>query len=220
MKHGYTNATTSDGRTVVKRYLGPEAAARQQSEVAALTALEGLLPVPQLLAQTEGEITLTLVEGEHGQELLEIAAESVLMSVGQLARRLAEVDVSRMSGLPSSPSGTVLVHGDFGPQNVLFDADSAEPRAVLDWEYVHIGDPVEDLAWAEWILRTHHAHLLAALPALFAGYGERPPWSKRHEAMIRKCRWALDFGRRWPGAGTEVVVLWQRRLAATSAYAE
>ena len=63
-------------------------------------------------------------------------------------------------------------------------------------------------------------HLLAALPALFAGYGERPPWPRRHAAMLEMCRWALGFGRRWPGAGTGVVQLWERRLAATAAYDE
>jgi aminoglycoside phosphotransferase (APT) family kinase protein len=220
MKHGYTNATSTDGRTVVKRYLGPEAAARQQSEVAALTAVRGLLPVPQLLDDTEGAITLTLVEGQHGQELLETAAESVLASVGRLARQLAHVDISTMAGLSTSPGGTILVHGDFGPQNILFDRDRVEPTAVLDWEHAHIGDPLEDLAWAEWIIRTHHPHLLGALPALFAGYGERPPWSQRHAAMVAKCRWALDFSRRWPETGMELVELWQGRLAATTAYAE
>ena len=221
MKHGYTNATTSDGRTVVKRYRGPDAGARQQSEVAALLALDGLIPVPHLLGQTQGEITLALVDGEHGQELLEIAPEQVLRSVGRMARRLAEVDTIRLPGLSAVPSAEVLVHGDFGPQNMLFDdSGAAEPTAVLDWELAHIGDPVEDVAWAEWIVRTHHAHLLAALPALFAGYGERPPWRRRHAVMLQKCQWALDFGRRWPGVGGEVVELWQRRLAATEAYAE
>jgi aminoglycoside phosphotransferase len=221
MQHGYTNATSSDGRTVVKRYLGPDATARQQSEVAALLALDGVVPVPHLLGQTHGEITIALVDGQHGQDLLEIAPERVLRSVGQMARRLAEVDTARLPGLAVAPLGRVLVHGDFGPQNMLFhNNDTVEPTAVLDWELAHVGDSVEDLAWAEWIVRTHHAHLLAALPALFVGYGERPPWPRRHAAMLDKCRWALEFGRRWPGAGTEVVELWQERLAATSGYAE
>ena len=208
---------------MVKRYLGPDAAARQQTEVAALTELTGLVPVPPLLGQTEGEITLGLVAGQPGQDLLEIAPERVLRSVGRLARRVAAVDISRLPGLPAARFGTVLVHGDFGPQNMLFgdgDGDGAEPTALLDWELAHIGGPVEDLAWAEWIVRTHHAHLLAALPALFAGYGGRPPWPQRHAAMLEMCRWALDFGRRWPGAGTGVVQLWERRLAATAAYDE
>ena len=103
---------------------------------------------------------------------------------------------------------------------MLFDENTAEPTALLDWELTHAGGPFEDLAWAEWILRTHHAHLLAALPALFAGYGVRPPWPQRHAVMMEKCSWLLGFAHRWPDAGTAVVELWQRRLAATSAYAE
>ncbi len=39
-----------------------------------------------------------------------------------------------------------IVHGDFRFGNVLYDG----PRvtAMLDWELVHLGDPLEDLAWA------------------------------------------------------------------------
>jgi hypothetical protein len=182
--------------------------------------LRDLLPVPSLLGQCEGAITLGLAEGKPGQELLETTPEPVLHALGRMAHRLATVDISRLAGIEATPSGTVLVHGDFGPQNMLFDDRTAEPTALLDWEHAHIGDPVEDLAWAEWIVRTHHAHLLPALPALFAGYGERPPWRRRHAVMLEKCHWALGFARRWPGVGTAVVELWQRRLAATAAYAE
>jgi hypothetical protein len=80
MRHGYTNATFSNGRTVVKRYRGPDAAARQHSEVTALTALADLVPVPPLLDQTKGVITLALIDGQPGQELLEVAPEQVLRS--------------------------------------------------------------------------------------------------------------------------------------------
>jgi aminoglycoside phosphotransferase (APT) family kinase protein len=38
-----------------------------------------------------------------------------------------------------------LVHGDFRNGNLLIGADGI--RAVLDWELVHRGDPMEDLGW-------------------------------------------------------------------------
>lgn len=218
LRHGYTNATATDGRTVVKRYLGPDAGARQHNEVAALTCLADVLPVPPLVAITDGEITLELVAGRPGQELLEDKPELVLYAVGRLARRLATVNVAQVAGLDRAPAGTVLVHGDFGPQNLLLDETTAEPTALLDWELAHVGDPVEDLAWAEWIVRTHHSPLVLALPALFAGYGSEPPWGVRQERMLDKCRWALGFTRRWPGAGTGVLEVWQHRLAATAAF--
>ncbi len=42
-------------------------------------------------------------------------------------------------------SGGVVVHGDFRLGNVMVGHDGL--RAVLDWELVHLGDPMEDLGW-------------------------------------------------------------------------
>lgn len=42
-------------------------------------------------------------------------------------------------------SSTTLVHGDLRMGNVIVDGDGL--AAVIDWELVHVGDPVEDLAW-------------------------------------------------------------------------
>ena len=46
------------------------------------------------------------------------------------------------------PSATRVsfVHGDFRLGNVLYDGDRV--TAMVDWEMVHTGDPLEDLAWA------------------------------------------------------------------------
>ena len=129
------------------------------------------MPVPPIDAEADGEITLGLVAGRPGQELLEEQPEKVLYAVGQLARRLATVDLSLVAALDAAPEGSVLVHGDFGPQNLLLDPETAEPTALVDWEFAHIGDPVEDMAWAEWIVRTHHPDVVPALPALFEGFG-------------------------------------------------
>ncbi len=41
--------------------------------------------------------------------------------------------------------GPVLVHGDFRLGNLMVGPDGL--RAVLDWELVHRGDPLEDLGW-------------------------------------------------------------------------
>lgn len=226
LAHGYTNATASDGRTVLKRYLGPDADARQHNEVTALTELRGLVPVPPLVAAGAGEITLGFVGGRPGQELLDERPERVLYAVGRLAAEVAAVDVSALTGLTEPidvaglPGGRVLVHGDFGPQNLLLDKDTLEPTALLDWEFAHVGHVNEhdDLAWAEWIVRTHHPQLVPALPALFAGYGSEPAWRVRQERMLAKCHWALDFVRRWSGPDSAGFDLWRQRLAATAAF--
>ena len=44
--------------------------------------------------------------------------------------------------------------------------------ALLDWEFAHQGDPTEDLAWAEWIVRTHHPTATTDLASLSRGMGK------------------------------------------------
>lgn len=50
-----------------------------------------------------------------------------------------------------------LVHGDFRLGNFLYEGE--EVTALLDWEMAHLGDPVEDLAWAYRELWTPEMHV-------------------------------------------------------------
>ncbi len=49
--------------------------------------------------------------------------------------------------LPPPAQRIVLVHADYRTGNFLFD-ESGEIKAFLDWELAHLGDPLEDVAWA------------------------------------------------------------------------
>ena len=71
----------------------------------------------------------------------------------------------------------MIVHGDFGPQNVLIEGNAIS--AVVDWEFAHLGMPVEDLAWTEWIVRMHHPDAVADLPELLDTAGLGAEWSAR-----------------------------------------
>jgi aminoglycoside phosphotransferase (APT) family kinase protein len=46
---------------------------------------------------------------------------------------------------PAPPPLVTLVHGDFRPANVL--VEHGKVSALLDWEFAHLGDPVEDVGW-------------------------------------------------------------------------
>jgi aminoglycoside phosphotransferase (APT) family kinase protein len=48
---------------------------------------------------------------------------------------------------PAEPARPAVVHGDYRSGNFLFTADG-RISAILDWEMCHIGDPMEDIAWA------------------------------------------------------------------------
>jgi thiamine kinase-like enzyme len=116
-------------------------------------------------------------------------------------------------------AGQVLVHGDYGPNNLLFNPVTLEVQAILDWEWAHAGDPLEDLAWCEWIVRMHHPGHVAELAGLFRGYGRRPDWAARQRAMLDRCRELLGFCLRWQPDGPGVRS-WRHRLAVTRSWAE
>ncbi len=67
--------------------------------------------------------------------------------------------------VPESPEIT-LVHGDYRVGNWLVTRGAQGPRltGILDWEMVHLGDPLEDLAWCScllWRAGTPHGSGLA-----------------------------------------------------------
>ena len=55
-------------------------------------------------------------------------------------------ELARRTGSIPEGGPVTIVHGDFRTGNFLREAASV--TAVLDWELVHLGDPMEDLAWA------------------------------------------------------------------------
>jgi len=48
---------------------------------------------------------------------------------------------------PPPPLELSVVHGDYRSGNFLHD-ECGTIAAILDWEMAHVGDPLEDLAWA------------------------------------------------------------------------
>ncbi|MEV0350866.1 phosphotransferase [Nonomuraea sp. NPDC050680] len=206
MKHGYTNSTVGDDTWVVKCYEGPDAAIRLKTESRFLRRLRGRLPVPAVHRVTPTSVTTRYVRGAHGQDLLdEGRVTEVLAGCGQTLARIHRLGI---------------VHGDYGPQNLLFDPATFETAAILDWEWAHPGEPIEDLAWCEWIVRMHHPEHVSRLPSFFDAYGGPvPSWPDRHAAMVARCRALLDFTGRWePGGDGEK--LWLERLDITASWTD
>lgn len=119
LAHGYTNDSVRDGTTVTKHYREPGAAERLLHE-AVLQAIAGHLPVPKLHTTDVAQRTLQTVylPSQHGQELIDAGhAARVLLLCGRLLRQLQSLSPQLLpAGVRAGP---VLVHGDFGPQNLL-----------------------------------------------------------------------------------------------------
>lgn len=214
LKHGYTNQTTKIGKIAEKTYNGPGSANRWAAEVTLLTYLKDKFPVPNLVnANIHGGIQTSWINGFHAQDLLQEDQGEVVMAVlGDLLKKLQQIPAEELVGkIPGN--GTCLVHGDFGPQNLILFQKSRQPAAMLDWEWSHLGSPVEDVAWVEWIMRMHHQSQLKYISTFFDHYENLPEWSLRQEAMILQCKRHLEFahleGKR------KNIQIWQNRMVMT-----
>jgi aminoglycoside phosphotransferase (APT) family kinase protein len=74
------------------------------------------------------------------------------------------------------PRELVFCHGDFRVGNIAVDEHGLV--AVLDWEFAHLGDPVEDLAWP--IVR---AWRFGADDRRLGGVGEVEPYLERYNEL-------------------------------------
>ncbi len=101
----------------------------------------------------------------HGVDIKGVSFESGVQGTRIAAHVLAELatwramyeETSRVDPLldiafqwlechqPDPGGSVVLTHGDAGPGNFLF-ADG-HLTALIDWEFAHLGDPMDDLAW-------------------------------------------------------------------------
>jgi aminoglycoside phosphotransferase (APT) family kinase protein len=218
VNHGYTNQTERHGNVVRKAYDGPDAAERAEAELLALTCLAGVFPVPQLIDAEPSAVTIAFIEGDHGQDLMDFGhARAVLRECGRVLRQLHALDPSLIS--PQAGDREVIQHGDFGPNNLLFDRRTASVAAVLDWEFCRVGPAVADIAWCEWIVRMHHPDAVGELAEFFDAYGTQPAWADRQAEMLRRCAWLERFSRRWDPNG-QAMAIWQQRAEAVACWTE
>ena len=131
--YGYLISARVPGETIPRRVLRsatPDARQRLLTQCAtALAALHAADPesVPGLPAQDQ------LVQWP-----------SWLNAFGQPSA-VFEVALRWLLNHRPAPGRTVIVHGDFRLGNLMVDDSGL--AAVLDWELVHRGDPLEDLGW-------------------------------------------------------------------------
>ncbi len=79
-------------------------------------------------------------ELDHWESVLdedEMAPQPIIRGAIRWMRRYA----------PPPPDRLHVVHGDYRTGNYLYDQQGGI-HGILDWEMVHLGDPIEDLAWS------------------------------------------------------------------------
>ncbi len=127
-----------------------------------LEHVEGETIARKILRDDEFSAARPVLAGQCGRALaalhgMPVDAVPRLESPDQVAQYRAVLDASgqphpalelgfrHLEATRPPAAETTVVHGDFRHGNLIVGPDGL--RAVLDWELVHVGDPLEDLSW-------------------------------------------------------------------------
>lgn len=191
----------SIGRKVVStpelehaRRLLPEQMAQELAKIHAISLnaeVKEFLPVP---AATQSPAQKALADTYRTVDKLQVHNPAIEYGLRWLERHAPACD------------HPTLVHGDYRVGNFLVGTEGL--NAIIDWEFAHIGDPCEDLAWGclrDWRFGNAHLHLggIAAREPFISAY-ER--YSGRTVDRRRVDYWEVMGNMRWA-----VTCLWQAR---------
>jgi aminoglycoside phosphotransferase (APT) family kinase protein len=189
-----------DGEAVVKRITRDDPRARRDVEVAMLTRLASVVPVPRALPSDDPlAVRMGYVPGALAEQWVvagyrtlgrdeAVRRQVVLMrGCGTMLRALHGVEPRTFADVLAG-EGPSVIHADPGPYNVIVDPEDAAVRALIDWELARIGDPVDDLALVEWYMRIWWRSPAEVVGHLYDAYGSLPEWPRRHAAMVERCR--------------------------------
>jgi Phosphotransferase enzyme family len=193
---GRSGTAWSDGHVVLR------VGGRVASELPALSAAAGRLPVPRVLDRlASAETSAILLERLPGRPAGELAiddpsrAAAAGRACGALHDALAEVECPPgLRDAPGAEGGARrLLHLDLHPFNVLVDEDG-EPTGVIDWANAAGGDPELDRA-RTWSILT--------LDPSVRPLREKPGWvtltdhwiaaGRLREVSVEARRWACTF---------------------------
>ncbi len=134
---GYVMARI-EGETLARRLLRDTAYAGARPKLARQLG-EAAAHIHAIDAAAAGDLRVTTVERSLEANYALYRANGALRPVVEWA-----FGWLREHRPPEAPAQTV-VHGDMRNGNVIVGPEGL--RAVLDWEVVHLGDPMEDLGW-------------------------------------------------------------------------
>lgn len=193
----------------------------------------GFTAAPEPLGFDGREDRVSWIEGDSGPDGWgRVVPEEGLKSMARLLRRLHEV--GRGFRLPDGMSwadegapheGGILCHGDPGPWNVAWRG--AEPAGLIDWDFVHLGDPLVDvhyaleylapfrddeeaIRWLRYPAAPERAHRIRVFWRAYSNSDGPAPITDLVDGVIAQQRATNDLTARLAAEGIEPQASWMR----------
>jgi aminoglycoside phosphotransferase (APT) family kinase protein len=133
---------------VVARGQWPDAYAAPETRPAACSGLVAALAVIHGVAWRDTALReFDRPEPYASRQLRRLARQwSAAGGAGDLEASVRSRLTAAFDGAGPSRPATIL-HGDYGPHNVLLEPSGGRVAAILDWELWTVGDPLADLGW-------------------------------------------------------------------------
>jgi aminoglycoside phosphotransferase (APT) family kinase protein len=152
--------------------------------VSRLELAEARASLPKRMAEELAKIhavdvlSLGFLPNSHGKTGAARAVERLYAELDSVHEPHPAIELALLWLRQNEPPchGEVLVHADFRIGNLM--VSETELVAVLDWEFAHLGDPCEDLAWTlirAWRFGQDKLHL--------GGIGEPEPYLAHYNAL-------------------------------------
>lgn len=191
---------------------------------------QGVAGAPEPLGCRDGVETLRLIEGESGGDgWYHQHTDQGLASAARLLRRVHDASATwtppadaRWVGVgirTGDDEEQVLCHGDPGPWNFVWQDNEA--TGLIDWDYLHPGPRLDDVAYAlrwfvplrsdELALEWHHFPTVPdrrhRIEVFLDAYGDLPDFDVV-EVVTARMQATMDLVRRLADAGQEPQRTW------------
>jgi aminoglycoside phosphotransferase (APT) family kinase protein len=101
------------------------------------------------------------------------------------------------ANVPKNVERTVIIHGDYRPGNAMMDGGKI--TGILDWEFIHLGDPAEDVEYMKLFVQPFLGAAEFAAEYAAAGGAPYDPDSANFYEVFRSVRNVVCCDTAWHG---------------------
>jgi len=125
--------------------------------------IDNIKKLYELLGYNLSKNIHSIEQEKNVMKLPEIKLEDINNGIFEYLDNNTKETIKNMLDIKVNENNT-LIHGDFGPHNVIYHNNSI---IAIDWEWAGYGNPMYDIAWVLWFTNIHYPNYYQILSDIF-----------------------------------------------------